>query len=180
MRANFIDQITDATVRDKVRAVFIRYNFQNYNAVADEIEAILEESGLEHLVRTRATVAYHGKRFQNELEALRVFREQARLVAHELGDDEGSVNDMLIALTQQKAYELLGMVRLPEGEEVGVGEFAKIGRVVADLGKASVQQKMFQQKVRDKLESLETEAKTGKSGLDMETLRRVQQELYGL
>jgi hypothetical protein len=180
MRPNFITQITDESVRDRVKAVFIRNNFQNYDAIADEIETILEAAGLEHLVRARATVAYHGKRFQQELEALRIFREQARVVAKELGDDEGSVNDMLIALTQQKAYELLGMVRVPEGEEVGVGEFAKIGRVVADLGKASVQQKLFQQKIREKLDALETEAKAGSSGLDIDTLRRVQQELYGL
>lgn len=180
MRPNFINQITDPIVRDAVKAVFIRNNFQNYNAIADEIEDILEKNGLEHLVRAKATVAYHGKKFQNELEALRIFREQSRIVAQEMGDNENSINDMLIAMTQQKAYELLSLVRVDPDADVGIGEFAKIGRVIADLGKSSIQQKDFQQKIREKLESMEKEATERQdSGLDAETLRIVRERIYG-
>jgi hypothetical protein len=173
-----------------VKAIYAKYGFSNYDAVTDEIETYLKEHGFEHKVRARSTVALYGptlkEQFDKELFRLKALRELSEVAVRSNRDDSGAINEMMLSMTQGVQYQLLldisdaGLDVSALDNESRLKFLDKLTKRIQEIGDASVRQKAFRIKVEEKLIALESEAKAGKSGLDMETLKRVRQELYGL
>lgn len=145
-------------------------NFSGYELLEAELKARGFDIGKSSLHR-------YGQEFEDKLSAIRIATEQAKAITDAIPDDAGAMNDALIRLVQQKAFDTL--VNLEEGASI-----KDIGLMVARLSNASVKQKQWQAEARAKIgakmDAMEGEAKTGKGKFDLETLRRVREELYGI
>jgi len=178
-RISWLDKLPKR-VREEIESTYIKSNFHSYDELTDKINVILGQNDLE-IVMKECTVYHQGKKFKDQLEALKIFREQAQITQRELGDDEGATNDMLITTVQRVAYKLVSNFSAGEDTAIDVAELIKLGKMIADLSKASVQQKQYQQKVRDKLAELKSEAEGNPdAGLSLKTLNIVQKQLYNL
>lgn len=159
-----------AAVKDWLDRSLIEGNFSGYEL----LEAELKKRGFDI---GKSAIHRYGQEFEDKLAAIRIATEQARAITDAIPDDAGAMNDALIRLVQQKAFDTL--VRMEEGASI-----KDIGLMVARLSNASVNQKKWQAEARGKIsakmDELEGEAKTGKGKFDLETLRRVREELYGI
>jgi len=73
--------------------------------------------------------------------------QQARSLAEASPDRDGSMTDALVRLVQEKIFGVL-----VEAEDVEEGQLARIARVVADLGRATISQKRWAEEMRGRLE----------------------------
>jgi len=150
----------------------VRDGFCNYQALSDW----LAEKGYQI---SRSSLQRYGQQFEEKLAALKIATEQARAITDVIGDEEGAMNEALIRLVQQRAFDVL--VKLQEDDETGL--LPKIGVMVAKLSKAAVDQKKWQREVKEKAEqavkNIEKKA-TGKRSLDPETMKIIKEEIYGI
>lgn len=165
-------------IREWLEAELLRRGFADYAELTCQLNEKLEAAGAG--AASRSAVHRFGQNVEERISALKRSTEIARTLATEVGDDEGAMNDALVRLVQDKLFNAVIDLEV-DPEELDV---VKLGRVIADLGRASVQQKRHQaemrEKVAQKFAALEAEAKGPKSGLDPETLRRVREEIYGV
>lgn len=159
-----------AAVKDWLDRSLIEGNFSGYELLEAELKARGFDIG-------KSAIHRYGQEFEDKLAAIRIATEQARAITDAIPDDAGAMNDALIRLVQQKAFDTL--VKMEEGASI-----KDVGLMVARLSNASVKQKQWQAEARGKItakmDELEGEAKTGKGKFDLETLRRVREELYGI
>lgn len=146
-------------------------NFSGYELLAEELR------GRGYAISKSALHRY-GQGFEERLAALKLASEQAKAVVSAAPDEEGAVNEALMRLVQEHLFKLL---LSNEGEF----DLPKVARAVAELGRATVTQKRWQAEVREKVAAkfreMEAEASGGKrAGFDVETLRRVREEIYGI
>lgn len=136
----------------------------------------LTEQGFEI---SRSSIHRYGQQFEARLAALKVATDQAKAIAEASQDDEGAMNEALIRLVQTKTFEIL---RELEEDDVPAN-LPKIGRMVADLARASVTQKKWSDQARERMRvkfaELEAEA-NAKRGIDAATIARVKEAIYGI
>jgi hypothetical protein len=178
MGARGLEMRLPPEVREWLEAELIRGGFSGYSGITTELNAKLEAAGAE--TASRSAVHRFGQNIEDRISALKRTTEIARTLATEVGDDEGAMNDALVRLVQDKLFNVVVDMEI-DPESVSI---TQLGRVVADLGRASVQQKKYQletrAKVEAKLAALEAESKGSAGRLDAETLRRVREEIYGV
>jgi len=158
-------------VKDWLDQALVANSFSDYEALADELK-------FRGYTISKSSLHRYGQGFEERLAALKMASEQAKAVVVAAPDEEGAVNEALMRLVQEHLFKLL---MATDGEF----DLPKVARAVAELGKATVTQKRWQAEVRakvaSKLAEMEAQAEGGrKSGFDLETLRRVRQEIYGL
>lgn len=125
---------------------------------------------------SKSALHRYGTEFEQRLGAIRVATEQARAVVDAAGDDAGVKSDALMALVQEKAFQAL--VRM---EEPGDMSLASLGRMVADLSRASIAQKRWMAEIKQKTAAAAENVEKNLAGaIDEETLRRVREEIYGI
>jgi hypothetical protein len=162
-------------VRSWLDGELVRGGFQGYRELAEQ----LQQRGFEI---SHAAVHRYGQQFEEQLGAIRLATEQARAIAEAAGDDEGVLNDAVIRLIQTKSFEVLSKL---SAESLESESFTDLGNMLARLGKAAIDQKKWATSVREKvaakLDEMERKASQGKrSGIDLETLRQVREEIYGI
>lgn len=165
-------------VRDELGRRLVANGFGGY----EELEAWLAERG--HRIG-KSSLHRWGSRFEDRLGALRQVTEQARVIVSETGDDEGAVNEALIRLVQEKAFSLIMEMKV-DPEEV---DLPKLIRSIADISRASVNQKKWAKEERRKM-AAEAAAKiaaasreaaeAGESGLSAERIEQIKRELAGM
>jgi hypothetical protein len=92
----------------------------------------------------KSALGEYGKRFEERVKALQLVTEQAKVLVEESPDDDNAVNAALIRLSQEKAYRLLMDMEV-DPETV---DLPKLIRSIADMGRASVNQKKYAAEVR--------------------------------
>ena len=170
-----IDLLPDSD-RQEIDTLLVDRGFGSYQEISD----LLAEKGLQI---SRSALQRYGSSFQKRCELIQqVTRQAEAIVAASGSDDANVVNDALIRLVQERVFALLMDLEEAE-EEISPAAIAKLTSAVANLGRASVQQKTWQAKLREKIEAtlkgLEQES-GGKGGVDANTLKRVREEVYGL
>lgn len=166
-----IDQLP-ADIRKALEQRLIAQGFADYEGLADW----LGEAGFEiH----RSSVQRFGARFEDRVRALKASTDQARAIVEATPDDDGAMNEALMRLTQQTAFDLLMTLQI-DPETI---EFPKLCRAISDMNRSSVALKKYQAeaKVRVKAaaESVE-KLVAGNKGITPETLARIRQEIYGI
>lgn len=172
-------ELLPETDRQDIDALLVEHGFGSYEAIS----GLLAQKGLQI---SRSALQRYGSSFQKRCELIQqVTRQAEAIVAASGSDDANVVNDALIRLVQERVFSLLMDLEEAE-EEISPAAIAKLTSAVANLSRASVQQKEWQSKLREKIEAtlktLEQES-TGKgkgSGIDANTLKRVREEVYGL
>ena len=144
--------------------------FSGYEALS----AWLSEKGYEI---SKSALHRYGIEFEQRLAALKVATEQARAIVDVVGDEEGSMNEALIRLIQQEAFNVL--VKLNEEDKNAI--LPKLGIMVAKLSKASVDQKKWVQELKKKTEKAAENVEKKLSGaIYPETLKKIKEEIYGI
>lgn len=166
------------------------------------LERALTEKGfagyeeLEDLMRgkgyaiSKSAIHRYGQKIERRFAAIKASTEAARMLTEGAADDQDARSEAVIALVQTELFETILNMQEATDDEVEPGERVKLlsaaAKNIATLTRASVALKKFQAEVRDKIaakmDELEAQANgaQGKAGFDIETLRRVRQEIYGL
>lgn len=125
-------------VREQLEQILIESNFTGYTELRDWCL----EQGFEI---SRSALNRFGQDFEAQVSAIKLSTDQARAIVAASPDDDNTVNDALIRLVQKDLFELL--IELTPGER-GKLNLPKIAKAIADLGRASVQQKKYAAEVR--------------------------------
>lgn len=174
-RPRKIDQLPEE-VRKQLEQELIKRGFAGY----EDLAAWLRSLGYEiH----KSAVHDWGQDFKERLSAIRLVTQQARAIVEAEPDDDNALSDALIRLTQERTFKLLMEAQLDPAKV----NFAALTRNVAQLTRASVAAKKHAAEVREKIAAkfaaLESEATAGsgtRAGFDLETLKRVREEIYGI
>jgi len=134
--ASKMDTMPDE-LRSKLNAKIKANGFGGYR----ELAAWLEGEGFEI---GKTSLAKYGKSFKDRLERLRDATQQAKFLAQEFPDDDGSMNAALLRDYQSKVFIAM------EDMEIDPGSLDpnKLGKVIADLSRASVSQNKFAKELR--------------------------------
>lgn len=129
---------------------------------------------------SKSSLHRYGQQFEERLGLVKIATEQARAIADEARDDEGAMNDALIRLVQQKAFDVLMALESEQAAEDT--DLVGLGMMVSKLGQAAVAQKKWQDQVRRRAEAAadRAEAVARKGGLSPEAVRTIRQEILGV
>jgi hypothetical protein len=162
-----IKQLPDP-VKQWLDRALIEGNFSGYELLEKE----LAERGY---AIGKSSINRYGQEFEQRLHALKLATEQAKAISEAAPDDAGAMNDALIRLVQQKAFDTL--LKMEEGAPM-----KEIGLMVARLSNATVKQKQFAAEVRAKAESaaaaVEKIAKKG--GLSAAAVKEIRSQILGI
>lgn len=155
-------------VKDWLDKALIENGFGEYELLSDELKKLGYDLG-------KSSIHRYGQEFEDRLLAIKVATEQARAITDAIPDDSGAMNDALIRLVQQKAFDTL--IKMEEGASI-----KDIGLMVARLSNATVKQKQFAEEVRSRAsvaaDSVEAIAKKG--GLSAEALNTIRRDILGI
>jgi len=152
-----------------------------------ELEALLKDKGY---AISKSAIHRYGQKIERRFAAIKASTEAARLLTEGAADDQDARSEAVIALVQTEIFE--SIINMQEAGDEEISEADRLGMLstaaknIATLTRASVTLKKFQADVRAKLaakmDELEAQAakSSGKGGFDMETLRRVREEIYGI
>ena len=149
-----------------------------------ELESLLAERGF---TISKSAIHRYGQKITKRFEAIKASTEAARMLTEGAPDDQDARSEAVIALVQTEIFE--AMISLQEADNETdpakrIGILSAAAKNIATLTRASVSLKRFQQDFREKLTSrisaLEAEAREGRSNLDLATVQRIAQEIYGV
>jgi hypothetical protein len=170
MRRNKVTKLP-APVKAWLDRALAENNFSEYQALAAELKLRGYDVG-------KSAIHRYGQKFQQRVEEIRSATEMAKVIVETNPDDDNSQNEALIRLTQEK---LMGLLVELEGEN-DAGKLVKITRAIADLARASVNQKRFrdevQAKARTAAEKAERIARRG--GLSDDSVQAIRREILGI
>lgn len=158
-------------VKEWLDKALVEGDFSGYELLSEDLKA----RGFD---LSKSAIHRYGQEFEARLAALKMATQQAKAISDSVPDDEGAMNDALIRLVQQKAFDML--LKMEEGASM-----KEVSLMVARLSNATVKQKQWQAEAREKLSAklatLEQQAEGGsKAGFDLATLKRVREEIYGI
>lgn len=141
-----VDQLPEET-RQALEQKLIKSGFAGYEGLADW----LGEQGFEI---SKSSLHRWGSSFEDRCAGLKAATAQAKAIVEASGDDEGAVGRSLTSLMQKKIFDaLLDLEISPDAIDI-----SKLGRMIADLSRASVtQQKHAAQVRKDAREELQRE-----------------------
>lgn len=143
-------------------------NFSGY----EQLEQELTQRGC---TVGKSSLHRYGQQFEERLRAVKLATEQAAAIAAASPDEQGAMNDALIRLVQEKAFQTL--LKMEEGAPL-----KEVGLMVARLSNATVKQKQWAAEVRDKAstaaDTVEKIAKKG--GLSADALEIIKREILGI
>lgn len=121
-----------AAVKKWLDDTLVAGHFGGYEALAAE----LRKRGYNI---SKSAVHRYGQAFEDRLAALRTATEQARAVVAAAPDDDDSINQALVRVTQEKLFTLMMDLEI-DPEKVDI---SKLTRSIADLARSSVNLKRY-------------------------------------
>lgn len=148
--------------------------FSDYRGLSDW----LAEQGFEI---SRSAVHRYGRQYEERLAAIKVATAQAKAISAAAGDEEGAMNDALIRLVQERAFDVLINLQSDDTAEFAK-VFPKMGTMVARLSRASVAQKKWQAEAREKAKSAAkaVDKIVKQSGLSTEKADEIRRKILGI
>lgn len=168
-------------LRERLNARLVQQGFSDYDGLLDWLHDELETAGLELRI-SRTALWRHGQKFEEKLEALRMATEQAKAISDGAEDDEGAMTDALVRLVQEKVFGILLELEV-DPKRVNLGS---LGKMVAQLSRASIAQKKYMREVRDEIArkaaaaAEKVAALTNKGGLSPEVAAQIRAEILGI
>lgn len=160
-----------AAVKRWLDETLVSESFAGYDTLASELKA----RGYDI---SKSTVHRYGQAFEERLAALKLATEQARAVVEAAPDDDDSINQALVRVTQEKLFTLMMDLQIdPETVDI-----AKITRSIADLARSSTTVKDYARKVRAKAAEAakDVNAIVTSAGLSAEAAEQVRQRILGI
>lgn len=165
-------------VRTELHQRLIHSAFSGYEALSDW----LAEQGYQ--IKKSALHSY-GQALEQKLAAVTASTQAAVAIAEAAPDDADLRSAAMISLIQTDTFDVLVKLQNADSEtdpEERLKLLAHAARSIADLSRASVSQKKWQEQVRGKVESAaqKIEGIARKSNVTPEDLRRIREEVYGI
>lgn len=135
---------TVLTLPEEVRAWLDQELLKRGFADYAELSRALADKGYQI---SKSAIHRHGQKFEERVQALKLATEQARTLVDAAPDDEGALNDSLIRLVQEKLFTILIDLNV-DSTKVNIGSLTK---GIAQLARASVNQKKWQTEMREKI-----------------------------
>lgn len=134
---------------------------------------------------SKSSVHRYGQKLENKLSAIQASTQAALMFKDSIKDDGEGLNSAVLAMIQSQYFECF--VALQElGEDVTPEKrlelLSKVSKGVAEISKASVNQKKFELEVRAKVEAAvkAIEKITKKGGLTAETSAEIRKHILGI
>jgi Protein of unknown function (DUF3486) len=127
-------------LRDELDQKLVKGAFSDYRG----LEAWLGTQGFRI---SRGSLQRYGSAFERRIKTIGIATQQARALAEASPDREGSMTDALARLVQEKLFSVL-----VEAEDIEDGQLTRIARAIADLGRATISQKRWQEEMRERLD----------------------------
>jgi len=174
-----IDLLPEAVKKELSRMLSDR-SFSDYDGIETWLNDQIRDLGLKITV-SRSSVHRFGQGLERAQKALKSSTEMAIALTDYAGDDAGKTNDAVMRLYVDKLFHVLLDMEDLDPENV---DFAKLGRVISQITRASVNQKKWMAEMRIKAEkafkSIENKAAVAKKSLDPDTLKIIKEEMYGI
>ncbi len=152
-------------------------SFADYDGMAAWLNGQLAALGLE-LTVSRSAVHRYGQSVEERIARIKTSADIATVIVDEVGDDEGKINDSLLRMFQEKVFNALMSMQEIDGDSLDI---LKLGRVIAELTKASVSQKKWMAEVKKKTErALENIERKAPEMDKTELLKFVKEQVYGI
>lgn len=160
-----------ADVKAWLDKALVEKNFSEYEALAK----LLGERGFSI---SKSSLHRYGKEFEETMAAAKIATEQAKAIVEACPDDSGAMNDALIRLAQQKAFEVLMKLQA----DPTTMKLTSIGEMVAQLSRSSVSVKKYMAEVRAKAQTAADAVKkiAGQGGLSAEAIKTIEAEILGI
>jgi hypothetical protein len=155
-------------VKDWLDGALLENQFGEYDLLAKEMKILGYDI-------SKSAIHRYGQEFEDKLFAIKIATEQARAITDAIPDDAGVMNDALIRLVQQKAFDTL--VKMEEGANI-----KDIGLMVARLSSATVGQKRFSEEVRSRAAATAdtVDAIAKKGGLSADAMDAIRRRILGI
>lgn len=167
-------ELLPPAVKEWLDRALVEGGFSGYRLLADE----LQTRGYDI---SKSAVHRYGQSFEEKMDRLKLATEQARAVVAASPDDAGHMGEALTRLVQTQTFDLLMKLDV-EGVDPDKINLAALGKMVADLNKASVAQKKWQAEVQTKAhaaaDAVEKEIKA--AGLTEEAADRIRSQILGI
>lgn len=128
---------------------------------------------------SKSAIHRYGQTFGDKLDTLKLVTEQARAVVEASPDNEGAVNDALVRLVQEK---LFGVLIDLDPVTIKKEKLSYLAKAIADLGRASVQQKQWMTKFKDRAAQAAEQAASvaRKGGLSEAAVEEIRAKILGV
>jgi len=160
-----------AEVKEWLDKALVESNFSGYEALSEA----LAEKGFSI---SKSAVHRYGSEFEKTMAAAKIATEQAKALVDACPDDAGAMNDALIRLVQQKAFEVL-MKLEADPEKM---KLTSLGEMVGILSRSSVGVKKWMSEVKARAQEAakDVAAKAAKGGLTAETIKQIEESILGI
>lgn len=127
----------------------------------------------------------HGKKLKQRIEAIKVSTQAAQLLAETAPDEAGALSSAVLNLVQTEMFDLMvNLQEVEDAEDMGarVKLLGNAAHAMADLARASLKQKEWANKVRERAEAAAAavEKITRKGGLSAEAANEIRREILGI
>lgn len=173
MSKSLVDQLP-STVRKWLERQLREKNFTGYRELTEDLNERLAKEGLE-LKISKSGLHRWGKQIDERIDAIRKTTEAAIQIRDLVGDDEGALTDSLTRLVQERLFDVVVQMEVDPSK----ADIYKLGKVIAELGRASVAQKKWAAEYRERIDK-KLEALEAADEFDAPTLARVRDEIYGV
>ncbi|MGO9606609.1 MAG: phage protein Gp27 family protein [Candidatus Binataceae bacterium] len=162
-------------LREELDAKLIANGFAGYRALSQW----LADNGCRV---SESTVQRYGQHLKKDLQAIEIVNAEAKAIVAAAPDNDGAMNDALTRLVQHKLFAVLKQLSLIDIKKVSLGVLA---RIIATLGRASIDQKRFEHEMRSLLAAKAKADKkaagpTTGGGIPMETAEKIRNALLGI
>ncbi|MEG8268707.1 DUF3486 family protein [Acinetobacter baumannii] len=177
-RESSIDQLSndDKAWLDKR---FMDQGFCGY----EEIAKILQERGYDI---SKSSVHRYGQKVEQKLAAVQASTQAAMMIADAAPDDSDMRSSAVLSLVQTELFNALIALQESENPDADPADrimlMAKAGKGIAEISKASVNQKKWESEVKERVQAAakEVDKIVKKSGLSKETANEIRKQILGI
>ena len=175
-RASSINTLPKA-VKEWLNKALLDGNFSGYMLLEKE----LKEQGYE---LSKSAIHRYGQRLEKRMAAIRASTEAARLIQESAADEGESRSEAVIALVQSDIFNIL--VDLQDAAEADpakrVKMLASVGHAMADLTRASVSMRKYQNDLKSKVVAAaeQVDKVIRRGGLSDEAADEIRRQILGI
>ena len=158
---------------------FIDKGFCGY----EEIAAILQERGYNV---SKSSVHRYGQKVEQKLAAVQASTQAAMMIADAAPDDSDMRSSAVLSLVQTELFNALVALQEADNEDADPADrimlMAKAGKGIAEIAKASVNQKKWESEVKERVKAAAkaVEKIVKKGGMSKDTVDEVKKEILGI
>lgn len=149
----------------------------------EEIAKILQERGYDI---SKSSIHRYGQKVEQKLAAVQASTQAAMMIADAAPDDSDMRSSAVLSLVQTELFNALIALQESENPDADPADrimlMAKAGKGIAEIAKASVNQKKWESEVKERVQAAakEVDKIVKKSGLSKETANEIRKQILGI